>query len=287
MSRARKLKALEDRFQTIARSLDPSVLSGEGDDFDDLEDIIYGQLSGAGDNRLLGFYSESGVLAAYEAYGLLDELRGRGYADFRVEFNLEEFAHRLRFFADGESICDCVLRKVAGAEDPCIAELQRHRSFQLLYVEWLELEDPRGQFTPQRPQLPGQTHPGSGLGEEVFLLLSIAGQRLNFDGLLEVPQYFHNAAFYGRRAHFIDPHMQGRFMALLRLLEDHPLAEVAWGLEEGRVRDVKTGEVIEWPPREQLVPFSKHLHGYFESSAWRQAAHRAWRQMNLTLVASQ
>lgn len=275
--RRKRLRALEARFQSIAKRLDPATLGGHTDDL--LDEDIFEQLTDKQEHRLLGYYSESGLLAAYEAYGLLDDLRARGYSDFKVKFTLEEMAHRLQVYGDDLQICDLKIRRVVGADDPCIAEYQRRFTLELLYIEWLELEDHRGRFTEERPPLPGQTTPGSGLSEEVFLMLTISAKRLGMDGILEIPQRFHNAAFYGHRAHFIDPQMEGRCLAVKELLNHHSLGEVAWAMEEGRIRDRRTGEIIDWPPREQLVPLSPALKRYFETSAWRQTVSRTRRAL--------
>ncbi|MEZ4474594.1 MAG: hypothetical protein R3F60_28170 [bacterium] len=255
-------QALADRFLQIASTLPDEVLGG-----DDLEAEL--ARFGRGDERLLGFYTREGVLTALESYGILDTLRGRGYAAFEVDFDLQPYHHTLRLLADGEVVCETRLRRARGATDPCIAELQRHFRPELLVVDWLHLAEPRGQFTPERPRLPGQVQPGSGVGVEVFLILVICARRLGLHGLVEVPERFHNAVLYRERALFIDPAWEGTFEALSGLLQTRSLAEVAWAMEEGRVVDAHTGAPIRWRPREQLLALDERLASYFELPAWR------------------
>ena len=268
-------ESLEARYLRIAQTLDPLDLSVDDDDPSvDLNEQVERQLLDKHDGRLLGFYTRRGMLRALEAYGFLDELRHRGYAEFDVEFRLDEYAHRMRLLADGLLVCECRLRRTAGATDPCLAEVQSRHPVELFYVEWVQLEDPRAEFTAERPRLPGQRYPGSGLGQEVFTLFGIAARRLRLDGILEVPAYFHNAVLYARAARFIDPFVEGRFLALTSLLAHHPLHEVSWAITEARVVDDR-GEPIGWTPREQLVAFSPALVDYFEMPEWRRARNAA------------
>lgn len=252
---------LEDRFQRIAARLPEEVLTG-----DEGEALL--ERFGHGTERLLGFYTADGILAALESYGVIETLRTRGYRHFTVELDLQPYYHAMRLRGDGEVLCDCRMRKARGATDPCIAAFQRDFLPDLLVVDWLHLQDPRRTFTPDRPRLPGQIHPGSGVGIEVFLILTLCARRLHLHGLVEVPERFHNAVLY-ERSHFLDPSWEGTFLALAELVEHAPLAEVAWALEEGRVVDDCTGEVIRWQPREQLYPLDERLAAYFELPAWR------------------
>lgn len=274
----KRLERLEARFQRIARRLPDAALGA--DDVD-----ILSSLGRAGDERLLGFYTTDGVLHALEAYGVLASLRRRGYARFEVRFALDEFAHTMRLFGDDLLLCDCRLRRARGVEDPCFAEWQRRFVPDLLVVEWLALEDPRGDFSPERPRLPGQRHPGSGVGAEVFMMLIICAQRLGLHGLSETPERFHNALMYSHRAHFFDPIMQGRFLALADLVKTHALADVAWAMERGAVIDTRSGAPIEWQAREQVSPMDRRLLDYFDLPAWRETveAERAALGPNLAI----
>lgn len=264
------LAELEARFTRIARRLPDAALGGD-------DAAIFESVGGG--ERLLGFYTPAGVLHALEAYGVLTALRARGYAQFEVRFDLNDFVHTMRLFGDDSLLCDCRLRRARGVEDPCFAEWQRRFRPELLVVEWLALEDPRGEFSAERPRLPGQRHPGSGVGAEVFMMLLISARRLSLHGLIEVPQRFHNALMYSRRAHFFDPLMQGRFLAIADLVRGRSLAEVAWAMERGAIIDTRTGEPITWPVREQACPIDRRLFDYFDLPAWRETCEATRREL--------
>ncbi len=264
----RDYAALSARLQRIARRLPEAMLTGAADH--DLEHDLLMGLGAREDDRLLGYYTQAGIHSALEAYGIFDELRHRGYGAFEVRFDLQPFAHTLRLLADGLLVCECRVRQARGASDPCIAAFQRDFLPELLDVEWLALSDPRADFSPERPPLPGQDAPGSGVGGEVFVLLLIMARRLGLHGVVEVPERFHNALFY-RQARFIDPVFQGQFEALSELAAHHPLGDVAWALETGRVINAADDTPIQWAPREQLHALDPRLIEYFELPAWRRA----------------
>ncbi len=139
-----------------------------------------------------------------ERSGFFDRLRDMGFAHPNLELHLEEAGHTLRIFGDP-----------AQRELLCELRLQRDRhtfgGFELLSVEWLLLQNPRGRFTPKRPALPGQKHPGLGLLDDVVALLIVACDRLHLDGLVFVPSQFHIAAYGRSHMKFVKPATQQRF----------------------------------------------------------------------------
>ncbi|MBU1432531.1 hypothetical protein KKF91_18485 [Myxococcota bacterium] len=259
------------RFERISKRLDPDILTGE----EDLEEALLSQLNHEPEARFLGFYSEEGLTRGFEAYGLFDTLRRRGYAALRVEMDLQDFHHTLRVFGDELLLFECRLRRARGCDAAEFAEFQRSFTPELLIIEWLALADPRRDFSPDRPRLPGQTHPGSGVADEAFVLLYLAARRLKLHGLLEIPERFHNAYLYRRDTRFIDPLFEGRFLALQRLLNQHSLCEVAWAMEEGRIINAADGEVIRWAPKPQVFALDERLDAYFQRPAWRRAVAEA------------
>jgi hypothetical protein len=272
----REFEQLAANFLEISRRLPEGLLTGDGRELQEREVLV--GLGAADEDRLLGYYARDGIDAAMEAYGIYDRLRARGYRQFEVVFDLQPFHHGLRILGDGLVVADCRLRRMRGATDPCIAAFQRDLMPELMLVEWLALTDRRAEFGPGRPRLPGQTHPGTGIGGEVFILLFICARRLGLHGLIDVPERFHNAVIYRRRMTFIDPVFEGRFERLLSLINgEHTLSAVAWALEEGRVLDEATGEPVVWAPREQLLSIDARLEAYFELPAWRRARAEARR----------
>jgi acetoin utilization deacetylase AcuC-like enzyme len=204
--------------------------------------------------RLLGACSRQQLELMLERTGLLERLRQLGFPRPVLEFDLEH--------AGGETV-----RVLAGPDDrdELLAELRLRidrRSapgLAMLRIEWLLLQNPREPFTPARPRLLGQEHPGLGMLRDVIALLVVACERLQLDGVLWVPAHFHTAAQGRRAGSFLDPEDEGTFRALERAVAGLPLPVAAFAVEQGRVIDDATGAPFVWRPMPVVVPVSDRL----------------------------
>jgi hypothetical protein len=106
---------------------------------------------------------------------------------------------------------------------------------EVLYAHWLSLRNPRAQFSPTRPRLPGQEVPGLGLAHETGTMLARMAVRLGLGGVVFRPAFFHTAYAARHEFVFVDPDRQGRFEALLRDLAHLPLLEATDAVSDGRI----------------------------------------------------
>ncbi len=149
----------------------------------------------------------------------------------------------------------------------------------LLRIEWLLLQNPRAEFTADRPRLPGQSHPGLGISQDIIALLILACDRLQLDGLVFVPAHFHTASQGRKWLHFLDPRDEGVFRALRNALHGLPLSEATLAVDEKRVMDVRTGEPFTWRPAPMVMPVTDRLRTLVESEEYeRQVKKEAERQ---------
>lgn len=240
------------RYRWLSSVLDPEELSGRdgSDPFSFSEEDI--QLPGWGmrrETRLLGYYTRHGVELTLERTGFFDRLRDLGYDHPTVEFDLDDPAgHTVRVFGDDE-------RRQVVVELRVRRDRAAHPEMELLAVEWLLLQHPRGRFTSARPQLPGQEHPGLGELRETTALLAMACRRLHLDGILFVPSQLHVAWPGTDYVVFLEPEIQARFEGLERVLGGLPFAEASRALQEGRVVDAE-GRSVGWKPEPMLFPVS-------------------------------
>ncbi|HZA50354.1 MAG TPA: histone deacetylase, partial [Myxococcaceae bacterium] len=213
------------RLTATARGLSPERLSGE------LEissaDVDADLRHGASEKpRLLGYYTASGIEYALHQHGILEHVRRLGYEDLRVELDSVDTGDRFRLFGRAEGTRHLLIEMVV--------ERRRIDSHAFLFVNWLTLRNPRAQFSPHRPKLPGQEVPGLGLGREASALLGLMADRLELEGVLIRPAWYH-LAYAGRtRFVFMDPERQGRFEGLLRDSAGMPLLEVTRAVAEGQ-----------------------------------------------------
>lgn len=262
-----------DRYEEIYRILTRSDLQhGAGS----LEDIDLGpELFGADRRRWLGFYTHDGLRIALEKYGFYRDLERMGFRKLRLETRTDDpEEHLLRLWS-----LDPI------APEPLV-ELVVHRDYILdgvpvLNVQWLMLQNPVAPFTPSRPPLPGQRHPGLGVGSQVLEMLRNICHRLNLAGLITVPSYFHNAFFYSKEFFHLLPENQGAFLALCRDVipqTEGNIVAASWALQWEMIRDLKEEEAqrpFSWIQTLMVNPIDPKLRAHFETQSYRQQVQQA------------
>lgn len=228
----------------------------------------------------LGFYTKEGLMAGLERYGVFEDLRSRGFEQVRITLNLEDPEEQmLRVWSEQPKLDEPVLELVASRsvlhfrEDFLDASTPPFAP--MLNIHWLLMQNPQASFGPERLPLPGQTHPGTGLGEQVMGLLRNSCRRLKLGGLVTVPAHFHNALMYAGTYHYIDPNAEGALLALHRDLFDgkppfdNPVQLVAasWAFYWKMIVDQAQApqEPYEWFHEAMVCPISPEMCAYFKS----------------------
>lgn len=269
-------------FTHIAQSLDPTDLRYAGDLNLQIEmaDIMGELLSQPANPRFLGFYSRNGVELALERYGLLQKIRRQGI-------------HSLTVTIDPSNPDQQILRVTGRSGDfiktapflvlEIVVSRKRHRlpltegadGLDCITVEWLLMQDPSREFSDERPQLPGQDHPGLGLAMEVKELLYQACTRVDCGGIATRPAHFHNAWLQHQTGfRFLDPELEGELEALAEKLADTSLHELTWAIADGTLR-FADDSTYRWRAGEQLLPVAAKLHDYFNGADYDRAQRRA------------
>jgi len=269
------------RFRQIKASLDPvrltSVTTHGG--WELTEDDLVGILPGVPRHtRFLEFFSKVGIELLLERFGILQQLRARGFKTPLVHLELEhELGQTLKIFGDPE-------------RRELLAEVRVHRSTravpgcEVLEVEWLLLQNPRASFAGARHALPGQQHPGLGMLGEFFGWLVVVSETLALDGLLFRPSHYHLAAVSRRHMRFLDPRAEALMRALDAVLAGIPLDEASRAVEEGRVVHSATGEPVRWEAPVTVLPATERLRVRTEGAAYESAVLDASRGLELRLV---
>jgi hypothetical protein len=202
---------------------------------------------------VLGSISPHTLELSLEQTGLLAAVRGRGFQNPGVTVDSgSALGDTIRLYGDAE------YREL-------LMELRLSRSkrvvpgLEVLYVEWLKLQNPRAGFSPAAARLPGQEHPGLGLLREVVAWLVRVCESLGLDGLAARPAQYYMAALSRRHMRFLEPADQARFDALYQALAGLPLPQAEAALAAGRVSDAATGQPVRWEPALQVYPVSAAL----------------------------
>lgn len=277
--------ALLARFRPIARQFAEGALTlepgrdGSAHDWSFTEGDLVGLAHGAAaEPRVLEHYSRHGLELLLERLGFFKRLRDRGFPHPVLDV---EFAHAL-----GETI-----RVYGDAERrQLLMELRLNRNrrvvpgMDVIYVEWLLLQNPRAAFTDRLAPLPGQEHPGLGFLGEVAAWLVVMCETLGLDGVVFVPAHFYMAALGQHRLRFLEPEDQARFEGLRDAVAGMRLAAADGVIAAGRVVDAATGEPVRWRPAPMVVPVSGRLKALVAGPSYERALERARGAVRLRLA---
>jgi acetoin utilization deacetylase AcuC-like enzyme len=266
-------KSLFERYAQIAQELNPRDLQRASGEWDLTEADLMADLLGPRykSTRMLDYYSRHGIEFALEKYGVAAEIRDRGFTDLRltVDPTDPERQHLTLHARKGgveHLLADQVLRRVTR---PAPEGLEPRDDLQLLYIEWMLLQNPTEEFSLRSPRWPGQEHPGLGGGEQAMHMLFQAAKRLGLDGVAHHPSRYHIAFIGSGQSFFLDPELQGRFEAIREILAPLDLAEAAWKMERQQVR-WSDGEPVVWIPEDVVFPASDRLFAYIGSPHYQE-----------------
>jgi acetoin utilization deacetylase AcuC-like enzyme len=205
------------------------------------------------EGRLLGRYGRGQVTDGLERFGILDQMRARGYRNPQVEVNPSSgLGPTLRIFGGPD-------REALLMELRLRVDRQMVPGMRLLFIEWLLLQDPGRPFEGGRDPLPGQEHPGLGVLADVVAWLVTLCRELGMDGMGFRSSHFHMAVLSRRHLRFLRPEDEARFRAIRAQVRGLSLAAAARAVAEGTVSDPETGETLRWIDVPMVVPVSDEM----------------------------
>jgi hypothetical protein len=227
--------------------------------------------------QFLGRFNQAALERELDAAGILAALAERGHPKVRMRADATDGEHRLRILPPrGEE----PLVELRASEVTCVVDdpVLRAHGVELLYVlsvHWFSLQDPGKPFAEQRPRLPGQKHPGLGIGRRFYGRLMTWAHEWGKDALLNFPEYFHNAVFYTSMFRFVSPARQGRFEALRRDLTTLHVCAASAAIDEGRVVEEPGGRPFRWEAAEMISPVTASVTSALESDDYAAAVAKA------------
>jgi GNAT superfamily N-acetyltransferase len=243
----------------------------------ELKEVVLPSGPSAAEGLFLDRFTPAALERELEAAGIHHQLAARGYGALSVDLSRVEREHRVRVLAAGT---EPPLIELRMSEITCVPKepaLKEHGMdvLYLLAVHWLSLQDPRAEFSPGRPALPGQVYPGLGIGRRLLSRLLAWAHDWGKDALVNYPAHYHNAVFYSRLFRFLSARREGRMCALRRDLESLSVTDASWAVEQGRVVEEPGGKVLRWRPSEMVAPITRVLKTYMKSDPYEAAVAEA------------
>jgi hypothetical protein len=222
----------------------------------------------------LGRFDEEALRRELADAGVLDGLAARGYPDVLMRTTVEDGEHAVQILVDSidTPLVDLRLAEVATLTADPVLRRRGVDILSFLSIEWVSLQDPGREFTTERPRLPGQRYPGLGLGRRLYARLRDWAAAWGKDGLLNFPEYLHNAVFYSETFRFLSAARQGRFEALWRDLSALGVAAASTAVAEGRVVERESNEPFRWESAEMVDPLTDPLRDHLCSAEYRREA---------------
>ncbi len=229
----------------------------------------------------LGVVAPEQLESLFQRFQVFAGLRKMGFENVVLESHSKDgYNHVFRVFCNDTILIEAVLHK---ATLPLGKSAKRSAAQDVLFVEWLLLQNPFRDFDEQRPQLPGQRRPGLGLAKEVMNVLVELTKLCGLGGLAAVPGHYHNAVIFSKSFKYLNADCEGKLRALRRDLSEFPLAMVSWAVELNCVKNADTGDYLNWFVDWQVLGMSERLKKYFASGEYRNCVNRTFRESHYIL----
>jgi hypothetical protein len=227
--------------------------------------------------KFLGRFDRAAVEREMDASGILKVLAARGYPKVRIRLDAGDGEHRLRLLPPRgeEPLVELRASELTVVTDEPVLRAHDVDLLYVLAVHWFTLQNPGATFTEDRPKLPGQKHPGLGIGRRFYGWLMTWAHEWGKDGLLNFPEYYHNAVFYSSMFRFVSPSRQGRFEALRRDLAKLHVCEASAAVDQGRVVEEPGTAPFRWQAAEMISPITRGLKSALESKPYARAVAKA------------
>jgi len=277
-------------YSKIARKLTTAdIQAGVAENELSLENLLTDGRVTADSNFFLGVFSRLGLVNAVRAFGLQEILNKAGLTNLRLEIDTSDpHTHRLYAFngtpQPENTICELVLKRGPVHFNTGVLPNFPARNPNLLQVEWLLLQHPLQSFSASRPPLPGQVHPGLGIGDRLMEILIILTNRVRLEGIINKPRYCHTAFMFSKEFVFTNPVNQAIMYAISKnLLSKYSFYLVAWAAHFKCIMNTRDHAPLIWEPDFLMLPLAKDLIKYFRSREYQQRVNELTRQYNFTI----
>ena len=278
-----RLKELANRISALERPRE--VL-----DFNlDEQDFFSVNIGNRGGDLFLGYYSVKGLEIIHEKYKITKRLNKLGFNNLKISIDTTDaFKHKIILNNFNNTIKETLIELVVKRDHVTIdLPFKTHlngRKYECLIVEWLKMQNPRKDFSKERPRLPGQEYPGLGIGSHALELLIMASKRLGLQGIINVPDHFHNAFFYSKIFYYENPQDQAKLLAIIKEKKKEKIYNIAWAIENSKLVDSATGSVFKWGGKRQVLPLVKDWAKLYTSKSYKGAVEKNLKKSKYKLL---
>lgn len=230
-------------------------------------------------NLLLGHYPSKVIDQYFTRYKIVEIFSRMGISNIEKKLDVSDpYEHKFYIYSggfdDNHKVIEIVLKKKSL---PIPSKRHPHKMMELLYMEWLLMQNPNKSFTDKRPQLPGQKYPGLRIGDHILEILYHTAKKIQTAGLANSPNYLHTAVIFSKEFIFIDPQMEAIAQATKGyLMKRYSLWTIAWASVNGAIYHLETGEPFRWNSSPMVLPISQEMKNYF-NSRWYKERYRYYK----------
>ncbi len=250
-------------------------------------DILSQLVEDKGPSLFLGKYSMNEVISVLRKRNFLREAQKRNLWPLSFDLDSSEYPlQRYQIFyreKDPQNMTvDLKIREGRFRVKDEFALGFLSSEYEFLILEWLTLQNPLQDFSPERAPLPGQNNPGLNLGKKVLDIFVYLARLTKKDGLLACPAYFHNALLFSRQFNFINPEKEAEVHAIRKSFPQVSFKDLAWIVHLNCLKG-KNNETFEWKGERQVYPINKTLKKYFDSKAYKDKVRKSEKNLSFTI----
>lgn len=245
----------------------------------------------------LGTYDEEQIMRILDKDGIIGILHKRGYRNLIISISKHDnYTSRLYVNFDTlekeTRLIELIVREgIFRPKEHFVDGFDFAEGLSMILIEWLALQDPKAAYKPGKPRLPGQIYPGLGGLKNIQGMLYSFGKSMGKDAIIDIPEFYHAAVIYSRMYSeiysrmysFFSPIDAGQMQAMIRDLNERPLAEVSFAITCDCLVNARTGEKAQWRPSEQIYPISRKLKQYVDHKQYHALVEQTMNELSFSL----
>ncbi|MCB1142822.1 MAG: hypothetical protein KDK54_11315 [Leptospiraceae bacterium] len=129
----------------------------------------------------------------------------------------------------------------------------------VLSIDWLMTQNVK--FKNKTKKLySGQEFPGLNIFNELSRFFEMIYKESGFLGISNTPEYFHDAFLFKNHFKYIDPIVQGEFLAIFNSFKGLSLRKISSEIHSNRIIELSKNEIFQWKHSPMLYTNHFHIH---------------------------